>query len=86
MTLLLLALAAVGLGFVLSLLASSERQAVQLSMLALLGVVFFSGFALPLHALEQPALSVSYALPATYGVVLLQDVMLRGYPAATDRC
>ena len=40
LTLLLLALAAVGLGFVLSLLASSERQAVQLSMLALLGVVF----------------------------------------------
>lgn len=82
LTLLLLALASVGLGFALSLLATSERQAVQFSMLSLLGIVFFSGFALPLDALRQPALGVSYALPATYGVVLLQDVMLRGLPGS----
>jgi ABC-2 type transport system permease protein len=80
LTLLLLALASVGLGFAISLLATSERQAVQLSMLALLGIVFFSGFILPLFALRQPALSISYAMPATYGVVLLQDIMLRGLP------
>ena len=80
--LLLLALASVGLGFALSLLAASERQAVQLSMLALLGIVFFSGFALPLKALRQPALTVSYAMPATYGVILFQDVMLRGLPGS----
>lgn len=78
----MLALASVGLGLALSLLAASERQAVQLSMLALLAMVFFSGFALPLKALRQPALSISYALPATYGVVLLQDVMLRGLPGS----
>lgn len=82
LTLVLLTLASVGLGFMLSLLATSERQAVQLSMLALLGIVFFSGFALPLDNLRQPALSISYLLPATYGVVLLQDVMLRGLPGS----
>jgi ABC-2 type transport system permease protein len=82
LTLFLLALASVGLGLALSLVASSERQAVQFAMFSLLGVVFFSGFALPLDALRQPALSVSYALPATYGVVLLQDVMLRGLPGS----
>lgn len=75
---LLLAVASVGLGFTLSLLAASERQAVQLSMLSLLGIVFFSGFALPLAALRQPAIGVAYSLPATYGVILLQDIMLRG--------
>lgn len=80
--LVLLTLASIGLGFALSLLASSERQAVQFSMLSLLGVVFFSGLALPLDALIQPALSFSYALPATYGVDLLQDVMLRGLPGS----
>jgi ABC-2 type transport system permease protein len=66
-TRLLLALASVGLGFALSLLAASERQAVHFSMLALLTVVFFSGFPLPLDQLRQPALTVSYVLPATYG-------------------
>ena len=80
LTLILLALASLGLGFALSLLAASERQAVQFAMLALLGVVFFSGIALPLDALKQPALALSYALPATYGVALLQDLMLRGLP------
>lgn len=80
LTLIFLSLASIGLGFSLSLLAVSERQAVQFAMLALLGVVFFSGIALPLDALLQPALVFSYALPATYGVGLLQDIMLRGLP------
>ena len=82
LTLLLLALASIGLGFTVSLLAVSERQAVQFSMLSLLGIVFFSGFVLPLDTLRQPALSVSYALPATYGIMLLQDIMLRGLPGS----
>lgn len=80
LTLVLLALASVGLGLALSLAATSERQAVQLSMLSLLGIVFFSGIALPLDALKMPATLFSFALPATYGVDLLQDIMLRGLP------
>lgn len=74
----LLAVASTGLGMACSLLATSERQAVQLSLLALLAVVFFSGFTLPLDALRQPALAIAYALPATYGTMLMQDTMLRG--------
>lgn len=74
----LLTAASTGLGLACSLIATSERQAVQLSLLALLAVVFFSGFTLPLDALRQPALAVAYALPATYGTMLLQDTMLRG--------
>lgn len=78
----LLALSSVGLGFTLSLLASSEQQAVQFAMLSLLGIVFFSGFALPLDGLRMPALVFSYSLPATYGGDLLQDIMLRGLPGS----
>ncbi len=78
--LLLLTLGSIGLGFVLSLLAASERQAVQFAMLSLLAVVFFSGIALPLDALQQPALTLSYLLPATYATDLLQDIMLLGLP------
>lgn len=74
----LLTMASTGLGLLFSLVATSERQAVQLSLLALLAVVFFSGFTLPLDALRQPAITVAYSLPATYGTILLQDTMLRG--------
>ncbi len=80
--LVLLTLASVGMGLAISLVAVSERQAVQLSMLVLLAVVFFGGFALPLDGLKQPALTVAYALPATYGGALMQDVMLRGIPGS----
>jgi ABC-2 type transport system permease protein len=50
-------------------------------LFVLLAIVFFSGFALPLDALRQPAITISYLLPATYGVTLFQNVMLRGLPA-----
>ncbi|GAB4193498.1 MAG: hypothetical protein OHK0022_08470 [Roseiflexaceae bacterium] len=76
--LLLLAAASVGLGLFLSLLSTSERQAVQFAMLALLGIVFFSGFTLPLGLLLPGARVLAGLLPATYGVLLFQDVMLRG--------
>lgn len=82
LTLLLLALTSVGLGFALSLVATSERQAVQFAMLSLLAIVFFSGIALPLDSLHMPALLFSYVLPATYGADVLQDVMLRGLPGS----
>jgi ABC-2 type transport system permease protein len=84
LTLTLLTLASTGLGFTLSLLAVSERQAVQLAMLMMLAVVFFSGIALPLDTLKVPAIICSYALPATYSISLLNDVILRGLPGETD--
>lgn len=80
LTLVLLSLASSGVGFALSLIATSERQAVQFAMLFLLGIVFFSGFALPVESLRQPALTLAYSMPATYGSDLLQDLMLRGLP------
>jgi ABC-2 type transport system permease protein len=49
-------------------------------MLTLLAAIFFSGFFLPLYRLAPPVRIISWMLPATYGTVLLQDVMLRGQP------
>jgi ABC-2 type transport system permease protein len=69
---------AVALGFALSVIASTESQAVQLSMLVLLTSVFFSGFFLPLDQLFPLARTVSYLLPVTYGAIDLREVMLRG--------
>jgi ABC-2 type transport system permease protein len=75
---LLLTFASLGLGLLISLVADSERQAVQLAMLVLLASMFFSGFILPIEEFREPVRYVAYALPVTYGVALFQDLMLRG--------
>jgi ABC-2 type transport system permease protein len=74
----LLTFASLGVGLLISLVADSERQAVQLAMIFLLVSVFFSGFVLPIDEFRQPVRSIAFALPVTYGIHLFQDVMLRG--------
>lgn len=66
-----------GLGFNISLSAKSDSQAIQSAMILLLASIFFSGFFLALYRLWTPIHVLSWALPATYGIALLQDVMLR---------
>ena len=75
---LLLTFASLGIGLLISLVADSERMAVQLSMLVLLASVFFSGFVLPVRDFLGPVQALSYALPVTHAIALLQDSMLRG--------
>jgi ABC-2 type transport system permease protein len=75
---LLLTFAGLGLGLLISLVADSERMAVQLCMLVLIASVFFSGFVLPIQDFIGPVQYVSYSLPVTHGIALLQDAMLRG--------
>jgi len=75
---LLLTFAGLGVGLLISLVADSERMAVQLAMLVLLASVFFSGFVLPVHDFVGPVQAVSYLLPVTHAIALLQDAMLRG--------
>jgi ABC-2 type transport system permease protein len=75
---LLLTFASLGVGLLISLVADSERQAVQLSMLVLLASVFFSGFVLPVSDFAEWTQYIAYALPVTHGIATLQDHMLRG--------
>ncbi len=70
--------ASLGIGFVLSILSQNDSQAVQYAMLVLLATVFFSGFFMRLDMIWQPIRAVSWLLPGTYSILLLQDVMLRG--------
>ncbi len=69
-----------GIGFLISLVSSTDIQAVQYSMIVLLTSVFFSGFFLGLETLWEPIRIISWSLPATYAILLLRDVMLRGDP------
>jgi len=75
---LLLTFASLGFGLLISLIADSERQAVQLAMLVLLASVFFSGFVLPVTDFAPWMRVVAYGLPVTHGIALLQQHMLRG--------
>jgi ABC-2 type transport system permease protein len=75
LTLILFSLA---IGMLISLVSRTDTQAVQLTMLVLLTSVFFSGFFVSLDTLVPWVRSISYAMPATYAILALQDVMLRG--------
>lgn len=70
--------ASLGVGLLISVIADSERQAVQLALLLLLASVFFSGFVLPINEFREGVQYAAYALPVTHGIRLLQDLMLRG--------
>jgi ABC-2 type transport system permease protein len=74
----LLIFVSLGAGFVISMISSSEQQAAQIAMLVLIASIFFGGFIVALEAIMQPVRALSYLLPATYAIRLLQDVMLRG--------
>lgn len=66
------------LGFLISLISQTDTQAVQYSMLVLLASIFFSGFFLDLRLMWEPMKVVAWSIPATYGIRMLQDIMLRG--------
>ncbi len=78
----LLTLASLGFGLLISVVSNSERQAVQLSLLLLLASVFFSGFVLPVDQFIPAVRGLAYALPVTHGIRLTQDLMLRGTTVA----
>jgi ABC-2 type transport system permease protein len=80
LTVLLVTFAALSLGFLISLLSTSTSQAVQASMIMLLASVFFTGFFQSLDFLMPWAHVISWALPATYARVFLEQVMFRAAP------
>jgi len=67
-----------GVGFLISLISETDTQAVQYSMLLLLASIFFTGFFLDLRLMKEPITVLAWSLPATYGIRMLQDIMLRG--------
>jgi ABC-2 type transport system permease protein len=74
----LLVIASIGLGLLIGAISDSERQAVQLALLLLLATVFFSGFVLAIEEFTTPVRVLASVLPATHGIHLLQDLLLRG--------
>ncbi len=80
LALIILLFTSLGMGFLISLISETEIQAVQYAMLVLLASIFFSGFFLDLRFMWEPMKIFAWSLPATSGIRMLQDVMLRGNP------
>jgi ABC-2 type transport system permease protein len=76
--LVLLTLASVGIGMLISAISTSDSQAVQLTMLTLLLSIFFTGFFLPKQGFLWPARPIGAVLPMSYGLTGLQNIMLLG--------
>jgi ABC-2 type transport system permease protein len=74
----LLAIGAVNLGIFLSMFARTEFQAVQFIPLVLVPQVLLSGIVFPIQDEPVPLQYVSDALPLTYAVFGMRNVMLKG--------
>lgn len=73
---LLVTLASLGWGFLISAVVNTDSQAVQFSMLMLLMSVFFSGFFIPLKSFISFIGYISNALPVTHGIQSYQQLLL----------
>jgi ABC-2 type transport system permease protein len=80
LTALVVTFTSLSFGFLISLASTTTSQAVQASMIMLLASVFFTGFFLGLDLLQPWTHVISWALPATYARIFLEQVMFRALP------
>ncbi len=66
------------LGLLISTLASTQFQAMQLTFFILLPSILLSGFMFPFAGMPRPAQIIAEALPLTHFIRLIRGVMLRG--------
>lgn len=66
------------LGFLISTVAQSQMQAMQLSFFTLLPSILLSGFMFPFAAMPNWAQMIGNAIPATHFLRLVRKVMLKG--------
>jgi len=77
-TMLLLAIAAVSFGELISIFSNSEFQVVQLIPIAIIPQVFFSGL-IPLDTIPYNLGYLCYIMPIYYGCAAIKEVMLLGH-------
>jgi ABC-2 type transport system permease protein len=82
---LLFIVASLGIGFLISVIADSDIQAVQLAMLVLLAAVFFGDFVLPRDFFQGPVAHLGSILPVTHAIKGYRDLTLNGiFPDQTN--
>jgi ABC-2 type transport system permease protein len=70
--------ATLGLGMLLSTLAKTQMQAIQLSFIFLLPSVFLSGYVFPIEGMPRFFQFVTYIIPLKYFIQLVRGIVLRG--------
>jgi ABC-2 type transport system permease protein len=70
--------ATLGLGLVISTIAATQFQAMQLGFFTLLPSILLSGFAFPFEGSPKPVQYLAQVLPLTHFVEILRGVILRG--------
>lgn len=70
--------AVLGLGMLLSTVAKTQMQAMQLSFLFLLPFVFLSGYVFPIDGMPRFFQLVTYLIPARYFIDVIRGIVLRG--------
>jgi ABC transporter DrrB family efflux protein len=82
LTLLLLSMlfivTALGLGLLISTLATSQLEAMQFALMIMLPSVLLSGFIFPRAEMPLPIYILSFGIPVTYFIEILRGVILRG--------
>ena len=74
--------ASLTIGLLISTLATTQMQAMQLTFFILLPSILLSGFVFPYEAMPVPAQYFAEVLPATHYVRLIRGVILRGAEAS----
>ena len=70
--------ASLGVGLLVSTVARSQAQAMQLSFFFMLPNILLSGYIFPRMAMPLPAQWIGLALPLTYFLKVLRGVLLKG--------
>lgn len=71
------------LGLLISTLAQTQFQAIQLSIFTLLPSILLSGFMFPFDGMPRAAQLIAQILPLTHFVDLVRGIVLRGAPLAS---
>jgi ABC-2 type transport system permease protein len=74
--------ASLSLGLLISTIAKTQMQAMQMTFFILIPSILLSGFMFPYEAMPVVAQHIAEALPATHFIRLMRGVVLRGASAA----
>jgi ABC transporter DrrB family efflux protein len=68
---------ALGLGLLISTVAQTQLQAIQLAFLIMLPSILLSGFVFPRENMPAPIYPVTFVIPVTYFIEILRGIILR---------
>jgi ribosome-dependent ATPase len=68
---------ALGLGLLVSTLATTQLQAIQFAFIIMLPSILLSGFVFPREAMPTPIYAIGFVIPVTYFIEILRGIILR---------